>query len=178
MDIYRPPRDNTMQFMDDLDNVTSSQKKKKKNDFILIGDINIDLLKNTNTPETYINCITSNAFQVQNKITPESSTRTTETIISILVNIITNNNITADMFLEDHVISDHKIIFINIKKQIYQSEKIVCKKQRLNEILWRQTIQEKLSNQEIYSFKELKNIINTSKLECTTKYTYKINLKN
>lgn len=68
LSIYRPPHLNISSFINELDVIVN--KIKSKQDVILVGDINIDILReNTTTTTNYLNMLMSNGYQCIYQIT-------------------------------------------------------------------------------------------------------------
>lgn len=173
--IYRPPQNKTDIFVTELDKLLERQKNKT----ILIGDMNLDLLKETQAVKDYRNVIEMNAFGIQNIMTAENATRTTEHTATILDHVITNKNLTCNMKLQDHPVTDHKIIHTEVKKiMIERKTKEKVTRAYLNKELWMDDVREKMNNVEINTFAKLAEIINETKKNATTEKTKKIKKGN
>lgn len=168
--IYKPPNSDMKIFLSDMNKIMDMQK----NECVILGDMNLNLLANTTTVNEYKNLIEMNGFQIQNYINSENATRQTENTATILDHVLSNKNITCDINLQEHMITDHKILFIKLNKTIPKNTKEIVERTRLNKQKWIETVKMKLEHQEITSFRELSNIISTSKSECTKKYKIKI----
>lgn len=140
--------------------------------------MNLDLLKNSNTINTYKQIIEMNGFHIQNILNQKSATRTTNNTASILDHVITNKNITCTMKLEDHNVSDHKIIYIDIKKIRIKNIKQEIIKTHLDETEWQNRMKEELQKNDVKTFKQLMQLINETKELCTKKNTIKIRNNN
>ena len=57
-----------------------------------------------------------NAFKIQNTTNYNNATRTTTNTSSILDHILTNKNLECSIKLEDHDITDHKLIYTEVKQ--------------------------------------------------------------
>ena len=107
-EIYRPPRSCYEIFITQLDKILERQKSL----CIIVGDINLDLLKKTATIAEYKNVIKTNAFNIQKNISQTNATRTTKTTKSIIDHVLANKNLECDLVLEENEISDHNIIML------------------------------------------------------------------
>ena len=116
---------------------------------MVIGDINIDLLKNSSSISEYKNLVQMNGFQFQNKINIQNATRTANNSASVLDHVITNKNIQCDINLEDHTISDHKIIYSEVSKVVYKNSKQMITKTFLDINKWKQKVEEKVNENKI-----------------------------
>lgn len=172
--IYRPPHSNCDVFSNELDKILEQQR----NECIIIGDMNLDLLKQTQTINNYQNIIQMNGFKFQNEVLPRNATRVTTNTASILDHIITNKNLACTIKLEDSDISDHKVIYIEIKKLIYLKKKEKVKRRFLMENKWLNNMQGKIEQNQITTFQQLAEIIDTTKNECTKEYSIKIKQNN
>lgn len=172
--IYRPPQSIFENFIDQLDKMLEAQKEE----CILIGDINLDLLKNTQVVKNYKNTINMNGFTIQNEITLQKATRTTLKTKTILDHILSNKNIKCLMTLEDHIVSDHKVIKIEVTKIKLKRNFEKITRNYLDHNKWANNVKARLRDQEITSFKEIVEIIQKEKANYTKEYTLKIKENN
>lgn len=172
--VYRPPQNNIEEYINELDKLLENQKET----CILIGDINLDLLKDTQVVTNYKNTIDMNGFQIQNQLTSKNATRITQTSASIIDHIITNHNLTCDVTLEDHIITDHKIICTELKRVRLKMEKVKITRSYLEQEKWSTNVKSKILLEEVQTFKQIADIINEEKKNCTKEYTIKIKENN
>lgn len=80
LSVYRPPHKTIPPFINELDTFINNIKKKQN--ILLVGDVNIDLLRENSTTTTYLNMLTSNGLQCMvNESTREDVKRNTRTCI-------------------------------------------------------------------------------------------------
>lgn len=161
-------------FISEFDKLLERQKSRA----LIVGDVNLDLLKNASAIIDYKNSVESNGYQIQNTISPENATRTTTNTASILDHIITNKNIVCNLTLADHSISDHKIIDIEMKKMEFNKEKEIFKKAYVNTEAWLHSVNLRHEQEDIETFEQLANIITETKKEHTSEKILKIQAKN
>lgn len=175
--LYRPPQNKFSDFIGDFDKLLDKQNKA----CILIGDINLNLLNNTQHTTEYVNTIQMNGFQVQNTLTIEQATRisgSTKTA-SILDHIITNKDLKCNIKIDDHCISDHKIIYTKVNHIVYKKGKEYVERKKLNMEQWKNMVREEINQaKNIISFSQITEIINKTKEKCTEKHTLKIKENN
>lgn len=106
-------------FLDKIASLLEAQTK----DCILIGDINLNMLSETHVVREYKSTIESNAFEFQNTISKQFATRTTENTSTVLDHVIANKEIKCNSILEDHMTSEHKLLYISIEKIKIKHEK-------------------------------------------------------
>lgn len=172
--IYRPPKNKCNEFLLEIDKLLEQQKRP----CIVIGDINIDLLKDSTTINEYKNIVLMNGFQFQNKVNLQSATRTTKNTASILDHVITNKNIKCNISLEEHTISDHKIIYTEITKVVHKTIKQSMTRSYLDINKWKQRVEEEMEKNEINCFGLLAQMLNRTKKECTKENSIKIRNNN
>lgn len=146
----------------------------QKTDCVIVGDMNLNLLLSVNTVNEYKNYVTMNGFQIQNLINSENATRETEASATIIDHVLTNKNVMCNIKLQEHFITEHKLLYIKINKAIKVKTKQRFEKSKLDIQKMVATVKTKLEHNEINSFKEHANLINDSKLECTSHHTIKI----
>lgn len=147
--VYKPPNSSVNDFLNDYDKFLENVS-----DAIIFGDYNIDLLKQCNLTENYVNIVNSNGFKLLNQINSENSTRPLSK--SILDHVSSSLlNIEYEFGMKPNHLSDHNFISLslNIKTAICSST-IVHKinYQKVNE-----TIQSDLTNKDFSSFSDLFN---------------------
>lgn len=172
--VYRPPKNNCKLFTTEIDKLLDNQK----NSCIFIGDINLDLLNSSSATNDYKNVVEMNGFKFQNTINRLNATRTTKNTASILDHVITNKNIQCSMKLQDHQVSDHKIMYVEVKKVIYRNSKQILTKKIIDIAQWKQKMEKHLNENQISSFRELSDTINKMKNDCTREKSIKIRNNN
>lgn len=170
--IYRPPSYMFNDFLLELENILNRCITKS----ILIGDINIDLLKN-NSPEfnTYINTIALRGFKICNVIDENYATRAIANSKSILDHVLTNKNLDCNIAIQNHI-TDHKILNIELITNIKSPQakkKLVHKKMVLNQNNFIKKFQQLVNNHEIDTFEMLSSAIQVCKKESTSQYEIK-----
>jgi exonuclease III len=104
--IYRPPDKNLYKFTREIDNITNDFNKKNKL-CVLIGDFNIDLLKETSCE--YVNMLASNGFKQCIVNIPTRETVTSKTLLDHVYTNVNNKYLDTGVIHTD--ISDHKPIY-------------------------------------------------------------------
>lgn len=79
--IYRPPLIAVKTFLMGFENILEGQKCP----CLVVGDINIDIMKSSPVSTEYKNLITINAFEIQNHISPNEPTRINDKSSTILL---------------------------------------------------------------------------------------------
>lgn len=107
--IYRPPNTDPFKFFNDLSNLFKLLKSYKNKPIYILGDFNIDLLKNDyrNVGEHFISLM--NSFNFVSLIL--SPTRITGSTSSLIDNIFTNNYVAHSSGTISSNISDHLPVF-------------------------------------------------------------------
>lgn len=173
--IYRPPSGDSQTYLNLMDKIMEAQRGPG----IVIGDMNLDLLKESHTVSEYKNTIEMNGFEIQNVIASENATRVTSTSATILDHVITNKNIDCKILLEDHVISDHKVMHIKLEKHVISvNKKDKITKETLHIQEWIEKVQRRLQQGNVEDFERLTAIINETKKQCTKKHLIKIRNNN
>lgn len=174
--IYRPPSSSIPVFLKEMDKLM----EREKNQCLIIGDMNLNLLQEANIISEYKNIITMNAFEIKNKISVHNATRATMRNSSILDHVLANKNLQCQIKLHDHMISDHKIMAINVNSKVKIKNKIEKKiKIKLDEKKWIELVKNNLQGQpDEISFAKMAEIIETSKMQCSKQYTIKIRTGN
>ena len=115
MGIYRPPNTyNTSLFTSELGDIFS--KYRTKRDIVLVGDVNLDILKDTRFTSEYFDMMSENGFQNENpyEITREDLNRNTFTNIDHI--FVKQGNVeSVETFLIKTLISDHFSIFCSLQ---------------------------------------------------------------
>lgn len=108
--IYRSPSSNQEQFLQKFENILSNNSKN-----IIIGDFNLDLLKQNTTNTKYLEIIENYGHTILNKINKNHPTRLTSSTSTIIDHIITDCfKFSYQLTLSDSSISDHKQITLNV----------------------------------------------------------------
>lgn len=125
--IYKQPSSCIKSFLEKLDQTILPIRNA-----ILIGDFNLNLLETSKQSSEYKEILSSHGFIILNKINENGATRIDMTTgkKSIIDHLLTNLDVSANLLLTDHVISDHKIMEIGLnlpvkfktKKQSYTSK--------------------------------------------------------
>ena len=117
---YRPPDGNVNEFIDTLETQISQIVQSARSDQILLGDANIDLLKNSRETRSINNFLTrNNLYQVITK-----PTRICETSSTLIDHIYMNNpDLYAHRGTVNPGLSDHNLTFICRKRAKNSREK-------------------------------------------------------
>lgn len=108
--VYKSPSANGEYFLEKLEELISSQSTN-----IIIGDFNIDLLKENQTTTKYNDLIQLYGHQVINKLNKNYATGETSNTKTIIDHIITDCfKYSYQISLDDTTLSDHKQMSINI----------------------------------------------------------------
>lgn len=148
-----------------------------RNNAILVGDMNINILSNGNNTKNYIDSLVENGFYILNKITNKFATRvahrnrgnrlyTTKTIIDHIYSNVTEFN--YELYLNDNPLSDHKEIQLSFGKGRsinYTNEESVINISKLNFANYNDSLNRiKTELQRANNFGELINRLETCKL--------------
>lgn len=109
--IYRSPSANTEHFLQNFEELLT-----KSNENIIVGDINLDMLKPNTTSNKYKELIEGQGHLLINKLNKNHATRVTESTTTILDHIVTDCFAFAyQITLSDVAFTDHKQISINVE---------------------------------------------------------------
>lgn len=113
--LYRPPSANIPLFMKELEEIINNVKRKQN--IILLGDINIDILRENTTTTTYLNMLMSQGLQCMiNQSTRDDIARKTNSCIDHI--FLRNNNKTkAIATIVTTNISDHYSLYCCVKEE-------------------------------------------------------------
>lgn len=111
---YKQPSVNFEIFLNYLDNILDNHKR-----FVLLGDLNVDILRDSNAGERYLSMLTANSCYVLNKIHLTMATRvahrgshTSRTIIDHAITDITHFDFNVG--IHHSPLSDHEMITLSI----------------------------------------------------------------
>lgn len=114
--IYRPPKNNVNEFIIELDKTINMINKKQ--DIIVIGDININILKQNITTTNYISMISSNGLRcIVNEITRENIAKRTGSCIDHMHIRNNETNTQTHAAIVKTNISDHYALFCCTKEE-------------------------------------------------------------
>lgn len=148
---------------------------KHLNNALVIGDMNVNLLKNGSIELEYLNILKTNGYRVINEISEDKATRIDKRTgtKSILDHFVTNlQNLDCILDLKDHCISDHKLIqttinFIhNTKDNIIHKQNYKCSFVNYDNL--ENSILNRLNEKNVNSFIELTEIIKEETEKATT----------
>ena len=112
--LYRAPKNKINTFLRYLNNILEHNKN-----LLIVGDINIDLLRRDNATKKYNDVIYLNSYEIKNyshKITRRNSKNTsTGTLID---HVIGSKNLLCKVKLADIPISDHKMLDLYYQKKL------------------------------------------------------------
>lgn len=112
--IYKPPQADNNEFLQSLENLLVSGRHSH----IVVGDTNIDLLKNNQAVENYISVIETNGYRILNRITESAATRITDTTASIIDHAISNVKGSASCSVGENTFSDHNTLLVHVDVNI------------------------------------------------------------
>lgn len=162
--IYRPPSSDSRTYVNLMDGIMEREDRPT----LIVGDMNLDLLKESHTVREYKNIIGMSGFNIQNDLTLENATRVTTTNAAVLDHVLANKSITCKIALDDHPISDHRIMIIEVvNKCLHVNKKGKITREKLHKQEWIEKVQRKTMQGDVNSFEKLATIINETKRECT-----------
>lgn len=110
--IYRPPSHNPHEFIRELDDILKTVKKQRN--VIMVGDINIDIMKENTVTTLYLDTLTCNGMQlIINDYTREVINQNTRTCIDHLFVRMKNVYTQLNSSIIKTNISDHYTIFFS-----------------------------------------------------------------
>lgn len=115
LSIYRPPRENIPSFITELEKIINTIKKKQE--IILVGDINIDISRENYTTTTYLNMLMSNGLECMiNECTRVDVTKNSKTCIDhiFMRNNKTKRTVSAIITTS---ISDHYSLYFCVEEK-------------------------------------------------------------
>lgn len=101
--VYRPPESHTKNFYPFLDQILYRKEK-----VLVVGDMNLNVLKKNTKIQKYRDIITSNYYKLQNT---KIITRRKQNHGSVIDHLITPKQIRCKLTSRDVAISDHKLLF-------------------------------------------------------------------
>lgn len=119
--VYKQPKhSNHEPFINCIDSILKNHGR-----VLLVGDMNVDLLKSSTQADEYVNTVLQHGFSILNRIEPNDATRvavkkqasgttTSRTIIDHIVSDL--RNIQFTLSINNSHLSDHKQILIGMKK--------------------------------------------------------------
>lgn len=109
--VYNPGSSNIKDFLE-----TYSEQLVQKRRAIVFGDFNLDLLKTERSVKLYKDMLKESGYYFINKIEERFCTRETASTKTIIDHVCTNIQMTFHMVILDSPMSDHKQIYLNMKK--------------------------------------------------------------
>lgn len=157
--VYKPPNCDLTEFLPDFEEIISNEKSK----CVIVGDFNLDLLKDSQKIQQYRNSISLFGYKIANKICENSATRTSQTTKTIIDHVLTNK-VECSINIKPCSYSDHNQLEITIlEKPKIHRPKTVLKIIKLNEISFIENFSIILQNTEIDSFEKLIEVIKKAK---------------
>lgn len=141
LSIYRPPSSNIKEFLNEIDKTINTINKKQE--LIIVGDMNIDILKQNNITIKYIDMILSYGLQcVIKEVTREDINKNTRTCIDHL--FVRNFKQTTHLHAAviKTTISDHYSIFCCLESENQSTENNLVQGAKLNNFKVNQQIQQ------------------------------------
>lgn len=173
---YRPPqRDNLTVFEQAL-----SELLRKHRHLILLGDMNIDLLKqNDPITKNYLNGLASLYFNSINKVHADMATRidTKRESFTIIDHILSdlNHEMFSHCAISDNPLSDHRLILLNMKVNISHANGTKTTFDKVNYEKLSSELPD-LSTNSFESFhKELVNLVNKNTIQIKPKSNKSLN---
>lgn len=160
--IYRPPLYKVNDFLQEFEIILHN----RRDNHIVIGDININLLDNSDIVREYKNLIALNGFAIINKIEVGQATRVTDTTATLIDHVVCSSALRdrCRVKVENSALTDHRELNLEVKKKVQTyKKKITYEKCILNSEKFKNDFENNLRNTDVNSFEELINIINKSK---------------
>lgn len=164
--IYRAPSSSNVIFLDYIEQILC----KYKNNSVIIGDMNINLLNSDDITRQYKQNIEVYGYKIINQLSNEHATRidTSKNSSTIIDHVLSNCNVDFNLTLKkDTCLSDHKSIEISMKK--IAPTRIKVKKstiKKLNVKKFQQLLIQSLNKKYVETFEQLSTIITDSKNKC------------
>lgn len=169
--LYRSPKNNMSTYLAELNKLLENYQNT-----VIIGDMNINVLKSSRICKKYLDIIALNSYQIKNceqkkiEITRRNKTRSKGSLID---HVIAPNNLLCSMKTKDVSISDHKMLDIKFTlKQKLKLKSTKLQKQKTDYYKFKQTLTEKLSRP-VDSYGSLIDIIMDAKIASTVMSTVK-----
>lgn len=112
--LYKPPDTDNNEFLQVYEYFLEYYRK----DHVVIGDLNIDILKPNATVDKYNSIIVTNGYKIINEISEDAATRSTDTSVSVIDHIVTNIARHVSYDIIDTTLSDHNMLAINVDIKI------------------------------------------------------------
>lgn len=160
--LYRPPDVKYELFSNDLENII----RELNNKAVIIGDMNVDLLKDKQEKLEYELLLTSYGFRIVNTTRPTRITPHTKTLIDHVA--INQQSMGVEVDLSPSPISDHEIQ--EVQMQHLNSRKYVKAKKLIKYVNYENykiKLTQELTTRTINSFKELIDLVQKIKAEST-----------
>lgn len=178
--LYRPPHLNVREFITELDTMVNNLKKKQ--DILIIGDMNLDIKKENITATTYLTMALSNGLKSMiNEYTRENIEKDTKSCIDHVLLKVTNAITHTYAAVITTTISDHYSIFFCIKYDMRKQCKETIKNdlprvnnytvnKKIQEVNWTMTACEETNTNTLYNniVEKLSEIYRNSKKETKT----------
>lgn len=120
--IYRPPSQNVNTFVAELDTIINNLQKKQ--DVIIAGDMNVDILKENITTTKYLDMLMSNGLHsLVNETTREDDNNNTQTCIDHLFVRTSHRRTQPYAAVVTTTISDHYSLFACMEIEVNSIEK-------------------------------------------------------
>lgn len=190
--IYRPPKNNVKEFIIELDKLINNIKNKQ--DIIIIGDINIDILKQNITTNKYTEMLSSNGLQsLINESTREDINKKTSTCIDHLYTRSKNTTTQTHASIVRTSISDHYALFCCLQEvkekqnkqsqgeETTQNQGTNLNNNKVNRCIknynWCSIYEHNLNTNNIFNkiYEKFNNIYENSKAQNTNKKKRKVN---
>lgn len=163
--VYRPPNTDIKTFYQIFENILCKYPK-----CILIGDINIDILKKTKEVKNYKDIIKQNYLAIKNK----DITRRHDRGGTLIDHVITQKDMECQITTRDSAISDHRLLIVNIKTNKKNDNETRSKKIKItNYSLFKESVLTSISTTQINNFDDLIKLVAESKRTSTTMKTIK-----
>ena len=131
---YRPPSGNPSKAIEIIHGCLQTCDNLQKREIIIMGDLNINMLKSNTTGEKLLKELCKD-FNLSQLITnPTRITQTTRTLLDI---IITNMNFVKESGVLDYVISDHLPVYVVCKKERTHKEYCYTEGRNMKNIGWK-----------------------------------------
>lgn len=175
--VYKPPSHNNKDFFPYLESILLKHPKSH----LIIGDMNINLLDDSQMISDYKNLLRINNFKIVNTICEKHATRTTESSKSLIDHVLSDScsKIDCNVSVKDNALSDHKLLLIDIKDstKMYKP-KVNYEITTVDYKRFQYLVQQKVQTVNITTFQHLINIIQECKVKSERKKILRIRENN
>ena len=165
--IYKPPSLNNCHFLPFLESVLLKHSKKH----LIIGDMNINLLDDSQVIKDYKDLVAVSNFKINNLVSEEFATRVTRVSKSLIDHVLSDysGRLDCKVNVKENALSDHKLILIDVKSSVQiQKPKVDYEVKCVNYNRFVNLFREKALSINVVSFQQLIDLV----IECKKKSEY------